>query len=204
MGTIPLNSLCSVIPPDETSATQKNEWTFVLHSKLKSFSLTCKNQADCNRWIGAIQDVIDNSPIVETPMERLIGELKMASPEEVGQIYGTHKILTYSPSPLKTSLLPLPYGDIMTQSEGRTYETLSLEAVKISTSLLPSIDAGTEASPIASYRCFCCFLSVLWLSCCAFYVLVCCLFTHACSWPSSLWLTRRPNQPDQEHHASLL
>ncbi|EDQ90136.1 uncharacterized protein MONBRDRAFT_36712 [Monosiga brevicollis MX1] len=142
VGTIPLNSLCSVIPPDESLALQRNDWTFIVHSKHKSFFLTCKTQADCNRWINAIQDVIDNSAQIETPMEKLIDELKMASPLEVEQIYSSHRVLTYTSSALKSPLLPLPYGEIVVPNADRQYETLAAEAVKISASLLPSFEAG--------------------------------------------------------------
>ena len=66
IGSIPINSLCSVIPPDESEAAAKNEWTFIVHSRRKSYQLTTKAQSDANRWINAIQDVIDASPIIET------------------------------------------------------------------------------------------------------------------------------------------
>jgi len=151
VGTIPLNWLCSVIPPDETTATSKNDWTFTVHAKHKSFHLTCKTQADANRWINAIQDVIDNSPVIETPMEKLIDELKMASANEVEQIYATHKVLTYSSEPLRASLLPLPYGEISSPSSSRTYETLQAEALRVSASLLPAMDSGSGVPSRARY-----------------------------------------------------
>jgi myosin X len=137
VGTIPLNALSSVIPPDEEKL-QKNDYTFICHSKIKSFHLTCKTQADCNRWINAIQDVIDNCPVIQTPMERLIEELRMASASETDQIYQTHKVLTYSSVPLQTPMLPLPYGNVSSASGSRTYESLNAEALKISAALLPS------------------------------------------------------------------
>jgi myosin X len=130
VGSIPLNSLCSVIPPDE-NAMAKNDWSFVLNSRRKSFVLTCKTQADCNRWINAIQvprsladrhtqkltffpfffflffeqDVIDNSPVADTQYEKLVDDLKMASPSEVETIFSTHKILTFSLDPLRNPLV---------------------------------------------------------------------------------------------------
>ena len=93
VGSIPLNSLSSVIPPDEAASVSKNEWTFTVHSRRKSYSLSAKTQADCYRWVNAVQDVIDNSPLIETPTEKLIEELKMASPAEVEAIYAAHKVV---------------------------------------------------------------------------------------------------------------
>ena len=156
VGSIPINSLCSVIPPDEATSAQKGEWSFIVHSRRKSYTLSTKTQADANRWINAIQDVIDSSPPIETPTEKLIDELKIVGPEEVASIYAQHKVLTCSYEPLKTSLLPLPYGETTTTSSGRQYGTLQEEALKISTSLLPVQDPGkgsqarygTPAQPI--------------------------------------------------------
>ena len=155
VGSIILNSLCSVIPPDETSATTRNDWTFIIHTKRKSYHLTCKTQADCNRWINAVQDVIDNSPVVETDTETLIDQLKMASPQEVETIYSSKDVLNYSGQPLRNPLLPLPYGETTTASSGRSYDTLQEEAVKVSNSLLaidptrpPLPRHGTPAEPI--------------------------------------------------------
>ena len=159
VATIPLNSLCSVLPPDETDAARSGEWTFVVHSRHKTFYLTCKTQADANRWVNAIQDVIDNSPLMEMPMEKLIDELRMASPEEAEQIYATHKLLNFSNVPLKSSLLPLPYGEITSPSGARAYETLEAEAVKVSASLLPAAEGastrgryGSPDSPVDLIR----------------------------------------------------
>lgn len=155
VGSIPLNSLCSVIPPDDAAAS-RNEWTFTLHSRRKSFELTCKTQADCNRWINAIQDVIDNSPVIETPFEKLIDDLKLAGPQEVEALYATHKVLTSSSEPLRSPLLPMSYGVVDSITTVRAYGTLQEEAIKISTSLLPVQEPGkgsatrygTPADPI--------------------------------------------------------
>jgi hypothetical protein len=101
IGSIPINSLCSVIPPDESESAAKGDWTFIVHSRRKSYQLTTKTQADANRWINAIQDVIDASPIIETPTEKLIDELKLVGPDEVSAIYAQHKVY----STISTSLL---------------------------------------------------------------------------------------------------
>lgn len=136
LGSIPLNSLSSVLAPDEEQMAH-NDWTFTIHSKHKTFYLECKTQADCERWVSAIQDVIDNSPVAETPTEFLMDELKLANGPEVEQIYASHKVLTYSAEPLRASLLPLMYGVVgPVGSSGRTYDTLAKEALKISASLL--------------------------------------------------------------------
>jgi myosin X len=81
-----------VIPPDETDAATKEEWTFTVHSRRKSYQLSTKTQADANRWINAIQDIIDSSPLIETPTDKLIDELKLVGPDEVAAIYAQHKV----------------------------------------------------------------------------------------------------------------
>ena len=140
-GTIPLNALCSVIPPEDEKAT---DWSFAVHSRRKSFVLSCKTQSDMNTWINAIQDVVDNSQDIETPTERLIDELKMASPPEVEAIYGNQKVLTFQSEPLRAPLLPLPYGET-TDVSGRQYGTLQIEALKMSVAFLPVV--GGRISP---------------------------------------------------------
>ena len=136
-GTIPLNQLCSVVQPDEKPPNEaQNSWSFVVHSRRKSFELSCKTQAECNRWVNAIQDVIDNAPDIETPTEKLMDQLKMAVPAEWDAIYRTNKILVFVNQPIKASLLPLPYGE-KTQASGRAYETLQEEALMVNEALLP-------------------------------------------------------------------
>jgi hypothetical protein len=44
--------------------------------------------------------------------------------------------------PIRTSLLPLPYGETTTTSSGRQYGTLQEEATRISTSLIPVQEPG--------------------------------------------------------------
>lgn len=152
VGSIPLNSLCSVIPPDEDASRRSNDWTFTIHARRKSFQLTCKRQEDCTRWLNAIQDVIDNSPVMITPTEKLIDDLKMCTQEDVDAMYAAHKILLCSSEPLRTSLLPLQYGTTSNDS-GREYGTLLEEALKFSVSLQPVLGGGkaVESGPNGRY-----------------------------------------------------
>jgi len=141
-GTIPLNQLCSVVQPEEKLPNeQQRDWTFVVHSRRKSFELSCKTQAECNRWVNAIQDVIDNAPDIETPTEGLMDQLKMAVPAEWDAIYRTNQILCFKNQPLKAPLLPLPYGE-KTQASGRAYETLQEEALMVNEALLPEMKSA--------------------------------------------------------------
>jgi len=147
IGSVPLSSLCSVDPPDEVKAEKANDWTFSVHARKKSYQLTCKNQGECNRWINCLQDVIDNCKIIETDTEKMIDELKMASLQEVEAIYLSQKVLTYSTSPLRSPLLPLPYGEPYESPGGRAYGTLQQEAVKIAHSLLTIAVTGNPSAP---------------------------------------------------------
>jgi myosin X len=107
--------------------------------------------------------VIDNSAEIETPTEKLIDELKMASPQEVEAIYSAQKVLTFQTSPLRAPLIPLPYGET-TQTSGRVYGTLQEESLKINQALLPmgtpgcvtSVKAyGDQTSPIEMIKSIC-------------------------------------------------
>lgn len=142
VASIPLNSLCAVIPPDEEEAAKTNVFRFVLHARRKSFVLFAKSMQEMNKWISALNDVIDNCPIIETPLERMIDELKVATAAEVEAMYQTQKGLTYSNAPLRVSLLPLPYGETVETPSGRKYGTLQVEALKVSASLLPAALTG--------------------------------------------------------------
>ncbi len=53
-----------------------------------------------------------------------------------------HQVLTCSYEPLRTPLLPLPYGETTSTASGRNYGTLQEESIKISTSLLPVQEPG--------------------------------------------------------------
>jgi myosin X len=130
------------VPPDEAVCAQRGEWSFVVHARRKSYILSTKNPSETNRWVNAIQDVIDNSPVIETPTEKLIDELKIVGPDEVASIYQTHKVLLCSYEPLRTPLLALPYGETTSTPSGRQYGTLQEEAIKVSTSLLPVQEPG--------------------------------------------------------------
>jgi myosin X len=150
VGSIPLNSLCSVDPPDEEDEKKNGEFRFIVHSRRKSFHLYGKSMQDARRWVDAIQDVIDNSQLVETPTEKLIDELKLAPAADMPAIYQAHKILTFSPDPIRAPLLPLPYGEIVCQSSSRSYGTLNEEALLIAQAVCPA-RAGEQAQKANKY-----------------------------------------------------
>ncbi|KJE90748.1 myosin-X [Capsaspora owczarzaki ATCC 30864] len=133
IGTIPLNSLCSVVPPDELVGQNTGSWSFFVHARRRSYYLVAATQADATRWVSAIQEIIDSKAPIETQTEKLIAELKTAKVADVDRIYSSYPILTCGSEPLKSSLLPLPYGDLSLDKTGaRTYTTLFEEAMKIS------------------------------------------------------------------------
>jgi hypothetical protein len=49
VASVPLNSLCSVVPPDEEEAEKAQVWRFVLHARRKSFVLFAKSAAELNK-----------------------------------------------------------------------------------------------------------------------------------------------------------
>ncbi|KAK2564848.1 Unconventional myosin-X [Acropora cervicornis] len=134
-GSITLNSLCSVVPPEER---EPGDWTFIVNGRKRSYVLHAKLQEEATRWANAIQEVIDTKPPVETPFEKLVGDLKnLTSESEVDQIYRTNPVLKYSKIPLKAPLLPLPYGQSQSsRAKGKGYGTFHEEAVRVFSSLL--------------------------------------------------------------------
>lgn len=134
-GFITLNSLCSVLPPEER---EPGDWTFIVNGRKRSYVLHAKLQEEAIRWANAIQEVIDSKPPVETAFEKLVGELKSVSTEsEVDQVYRNNPVLKYSKIPLKAPLLPVPYGQSQSsRAKGKGYGTFHEEAVRVFSSLL--------------------------------------------------------------------
>ncbi|EDO44785.1 predicted protein [Nematostella vectensis] len=133
-GSITLNSLCSLVPPEEK---EPGDWTFVVNGRKRSYVLHTKQQEDALMWTNAIQEVIDSKPMIETPFEKLVLEVKNAGNDnEVEQVIRTNPILKYSKLPLKSPLLALPYGQSQSSRvKGKDYGTFHEEAVRIFNSL---------------------------------------------------------------------
>uniref|UniRef100_A0A9J7Z9V1 Myosin X n=1 Tax=Cyprinus carpio carpio TaxID=630221 RepID=A0A9J7Z9V1_CYPCA len=111
LGSLVLNSLCSVIVPDERvfRETDSNLYLFVsrLLERERSLGQRC---TDCHRQQSE----------------------NCLNLEVVEQIYKRNPILRYTHHPLHTALLPLPYGDAQQSSDkGRSYGTLQAEALKL-------------------------------------------------------------------------
>ncbi|XP_073237058.1 unconventional myosin-X-like isoform X2 [Porites lutea] len=134
-GSIVLNSLCSVVSPEER---EPGDWTFIVNGRKRSYVLHAKLQEEAIRWANAIQEVTDSKPPVETPFEKLVAELKNTTTEnETDQVYRTNPVLKYSKIPLKAPLLPLPYGQSQSsRAKGKGYGTFHEEAVRVFSSLL--------------------------------------------------------------------
>ncbi|XP_072041774.1 unconventional myosin-X-like [Amphiura filiformis] len=146
LGAIALNSLCSVTVPDEKSMKEEGYWKFTVHGRRCSFNLFTSSHDEAWKWTYAIQDVIDSKPQLETPFQILIKDMREASSNndiaQVERTYRLNPILRTTPHPLKTPLLPLPYGQIVSSHHEKGYTTLHEEAVKIFNSL-----QGSEMSP---------------------------------------------------------
>ncbi len=79
MGAIAFNSLCSVTLPDEKTFKEEGYWKFVVHGRNCSFNLYTVSYDDAWQWTYAIQDVIDSKPLLETPFQILIREIKVTT-----------------------------------------------------------------------------------------------------------------------------
>uniref|UniRef100_A0A3P9AS45 Myosin X n=1 Tax=Maylandia zebra TaxID=106582 RepID=A0A3P9AS45_9CICH len=136
LGTLVLNSLCSVVQPDEKVFKETGYWNVIVYGRKHSYRLYCKLLTEATRWANSVQNVIDTKAPIDTPTQQLIQDIKenCLNLEVVEQIYKRNPILRYSHHPLHSPLLPLPYGDIHLTSD-RSYTTLQDEALKVFSSL---------------------------------------------------------------------
>ncbi|XP_058493270.1 unconventional myosin-X [Solea solea] len=138
LGTLVLNSLCSVVQPDEKVYKETGYWSVIVYGRKHSYRLYCKLLSEATRWASAIQNVIDTKAPIDTPTQQLIQDIKenCLNLEVVEQIYKRNPILRFSHHPLHSPLLPLPYGDLhFTTPRQRSYTTLQDEALKVFSSL---------------------------------------------------------------------
>ncbi|TRY95980.1 hypothetical protein DNTS_012834 [Danionella cerebrum] len=148
LGSLVLNSLCSVIIPDERVFRETGYWNVSVFGRKHSYKLYSKLQTEASRWASAVQTAIDSKPLIDTHTLQLIQDIKenCLNLEVVEQIYKRNPILRYTHHPLHTALLPLPYGDAQHSSDkGRSYGTLQSEALKLFHTLH---QLETEDSPI--------------------------------------------------------
>ncbi|XP_075878359.1 unconventional myosin-X [Nelusetta ayraudi] len=150
LGTLVLNSLCSVVQPDERVFRESGYWNVTVHGRKHSYRLYCKLLNEAVRWASAVQNVIDSKAPMETPTQQLIQDIKenCLNPEVVEQICRRNPILRYSHHPLHSPLLPLPYGDAHFSLAGnRSCTTLQEEALKVFSSL-QHLEGVTDPVPI--------------------------------------------------------
>ncbi|XP_023671384.2 unconventional myosin-X [Paramormyrops kingsleyae] len=138
LGTLVLNSLCSVVPPDEKVFKETGYWNVIVYGRKHCYRLYTKLLNEATRWAGSIQNVIDTKAPIDTPTQQLIQDIKenCLNTEVVAQIHKRNPILRYSPHPLHSPLLPLPYGDIhLSVLKDKGYTGLQDEALKVFNSL---------------------------------------------------------------------
>uniref|UniRef100_A0A8D0DDM7 Myosin X, like 1 n=1 Tax=Sander lucioperca TaxID=283035 RepID=A0A8D0DDM7_SANLU len=150
LGTLVLNSLCSVVQPDEKVFKDTGYWNIIIHGRKHSYRLHTKMLNEAMRWANAIQGAIDSKVPIETPTQQLIRDIKESSlnVEAVEQTYWRNPILRYTQHPLHSPLLPLPYGDVSVHlQKEKGYTSLQDEAVKIFNSL-QEMEAVSDPVPI--------------------------------------------------------
>lgn len=105
LGTLVLNSLCSVVQPDEKVFKESGEkqeavhlhgvasptgfhethlsvflpgyWNVIVYGRKHSYRLYCKLLTEATRWASAIQNVIDTKAPIDTPTQQLIQDIKV-------------------------------------------------------------------------------------------------------------------------------
>ncbi|XP_010784794.1 unconventional myosin-X [Notothenia coriiceps] len=137
MGTLVLNSLCSIIQPDERVHRETGYWNIIVYGRKHSYRLYTKMLNEAIRWTAAIQGVIDSKTPIETPTLQLIRDIKENSvnADIVEQMYRRNPILRYTQHPLHSPLLPLPYGEVTILQRQQGYASLQDEAVRVFNSL---------------------------------------------------------------------
>ncbi|KAJ8004413.1 hypothetical protein DPEC_G00135460 [Dallia pectoralis] len=150
LGTLVLNSLCSVVQPDEKIFKDTGYWNIIIHGRKHSYRLYTKLLNEAMRWSSAIQGAIDTKVPIETPTQQLIRDLKESSlnMEAVEQTYWRNPILRYTQHPLHSPLLPLPYREVNIHLQReKGYASLQDEAVKIFNSL-QEMESVSDPAPI--------------------------------------------------------
>lgn len=150
LGTLVLNSLCSVVQPEEKIFKETGYWNVIVYGRKHCYRLYTKLLNEATRWTSAIQNVIDTKAPIDTPTQQLIQDIKenCLNIEVVEQIYRRNPILRYTHHPLHSPLLPLPYGDInLNLLKDKGYTTLQDEAIKIFNSL-QQLESLSDPVPI--------------------------------------------------------
>uniref|UniRef100_A0A8D0GBA6 Unconventional myosin-X-like n=1 Tax=Sphenodon punctatus TaxID=8508 RepID=A0A8D0GBA6_SPHPU len=150
LGTLVLNSLCSVVQADERVFKETGYWNIIVHGRKHSYRLYTKLLNEAMRWASAVQGVIDSKVPIETPTQQLIRDIRENSmnSDAVEQTYRRNPILRYTQHPLHSPLLPLPYGDVSIQlQQEKGYSSLQDEAVKIFNSL-QELETVSDPIPI--------------------------------------------------------
>ncbi|XP_006874499.1 PREDICTED: unconventional myosin-X [Chrysochloris asiatica] len=150
LGTLVLNSLCSVVPPDEKIFKETGYWNVTVYGRKHCYRLYTKLLNEATRWSSAIQNVTDTKAPIDTPTQQLIQDIKenCLNVDVVEQIYKRNPILRYTHHPLHSPLLPLPYGDInLNLLKDKGYTTLQDEAIKIFNSL-QQLESTSDPIPI--------------------------------------------------------
>ncbi|KAB0349468.1 hypothetical protein FD754_014325, partial [Muntiacus muntjak] len=150
LGTLVLNSLCSVAPPDEKIFKETGYWNVTVYGRKHCYRLYTKLLNEATRWSSAIQNVTDTKAPIDTPTQQLIQDIKenCLNSDVVEQIYKRNPILRHTHHPLHSPLLPLPYGDInLNLLKDKGYTTLQDEAIKIFNSL-QQLESMSDPIPI--------------------------------------------------------
>ncbi|XP_045297530.1 unconventional myosin-X isoform X4 [Leopardus geoffroyi] len=150
LGTLVLNSLCSVVPPDEKIFKDTGYWNVTVYGRKHCYRLYTKLLNEATRWSSAIQNVTDAKAPIDTPTQQLIQDIKenCLNSDVVEQIYKRNPILRHTHHPLHSPLLPLPYGDInLNLLKDKGYTTLQDEAIKIFNSL-QQLESMSDPIPI--------------------------------------------------------
>ena len=70
-----LCSLCAADMCEDSEVAESGVFTFKLHARKNTITLSARSAEEASEWISALQDVIDSSPAIQTITERVILEI---------------------------------------------------------------------------------------------------------------------------------
>uniref|UniRef100_A0A671KXK1 Unconventional myosin-X-like n=1 Tax=Sinocyclocheilus anshuiensis TaxID=1608454 RepID=A0A671KXK1_9TELE len=123
LGSLVLNSLCSVIVPDERVFRETGYWNVSVFGRKHSYRLYSKLQTEASRWASAVQTVIDSKPLMDTPTQQLIQDIKVTH-TYAHTFIGTQYCVTHTTLYIQPSCL---YPMEVHTDKGRSYGTLQAE-----------------------------------------------------------------------------
>eukprot|EP00055_Hartaetosiga_balthica_P003251 m.7115 g.7115 ORF g.7115 m.7115 type:complete len:447 (+) comp2710_c0_seq1:59-1399(+) len=143
IGAIALDSLCTVVPPtpmeDQSRLRRMTSVgvTFHINTAGKQWAIMSRTEADIDRWMSAVQDVIETAPTLTTKFEKYLIQNQQSDPFTLDEVFLERAVLCFGDEALDSPLLPLSYGKIGKGHSGNEYGYPHFEAMDLFNSFIP-------------------------------------------------------------------